>query len=206
MMYFVPVVLIGTVLAVTDSRTPRWSLVLPLLLVVVGFATGDIPWVTWGQFPWLDLDTPISTVYRVLALQLGGLTPVRVLLIALALVGTVLFVVAARSLRPRALTIAVLSFLAIAMVASTAARDRNSTRSTCWPDDVAGTFDWIDQTVGQDACHSVPFPIRATGRQPRLDLRIQSRSSASCVPRSRLVRLHGSLVSEVRARVRPEDR
>ena len=101
LMYLVPVVLIGAVMAVLDERRPRWSLVVPLVLVAAGFAAGEIPFATWGQFPWLDLDTPISTVYRVLTEHLGGLTPVRIVLIAVAVAGTGLFALGARSVRPR---------------------------------------------------------------------------------------------------------
>ena len=46
LIYFVPVALIGAVLGVTDARPPRWSLLPSLLLVVAGFAFGEIPWVT----------------------------------------------------------------------------------------------------------------------------------------------------------------
>src|SRR5262249_16824288 len=56
LVYYVPVVLIGAVLAVTDERPPRWSLVPVLAVVVAGFAAGEIPFVSWGQFAWLDLD------------------------------------------------------------------------------------------------------------------------------------------------------
>ena len=58
LMYFVPVMLVGAVLGITDERKPRWSLVVPTVLLVCGFAFGAIPAVTWSQFGWLDIDTP----------------------------------------------------------------------------------------------------------------------------------------------------
>ncbi len=157
LMYFVPVILVGAVLGVTDARPPRWSLALPLALIVAGFAFGEIPVVTWGQFPWLDIDTPVSTVYRVLANHLGGLTEARALLIAIAVCGTALVAGAARRRPPtRYLAIAVFGFSAIAMFASTAwafqralnSPDRNSRSLTATQH---GVLDWIDGDVGPSA-------------------------------------------------------
>jgi hypothetical protein len=151
LMYFVPVVLIGAVLAVTDERLPRWSLVPPAAVVVAGFAFGAIPRSTWASFPWLDLDTPISTVYRVLAQNLGGLTPVRVLLIVLVVAGSALFALARR--RPRLLVGGTLGLLSLGMVLTTWAvfdrtfnePDRNSRPVTQSQHNV---LDWIDENVG----------------------------------------------------------
>jgi hypothetical protein len=165
LMYVVPVVVIGVVLAVSDARTPRWSLMAPLALVVAGFAAGEIPGVTWSEFPWMDIDTPISTVYRVLALHLGGLTPSRILLIVLAVAGTGLFAVAARRAGRRPLTIGVLGFLAASMVATTTAVfvrtfgpiDRNERPVT---QSQHGTIDWVDQRVGPgSSVTSIMYPI-----------------------------------------------
>ncbi len=157
LMYFVPVILIGAVLAVSEARPPRWSLVLPLSLIVAGFALGAIPFVTWGQFPWLDIDTPVSTDYRVLASHLGGLTEARVLLIAIAVGGTALVVIATRRRYPaRYLAAAVFGFCGIVMFATTAwafqrafnSTDRNSRSLTATQH---GTLDWIDADVGPNA-------------------------------------------------------
>jgi len=167
LIYFVPVVLVGAVLAVTDERVPRWSLVPALLLVVVGFAAGAIPRVTWGDFPWLDLDTPISTVYRVLVFHLAGgsLTPVRVGLVVLAVGGTAAFVVTARSLGRTAVVAGTLGFMALAMVLTTWAvfqrtfdsPDRNA-RSIS--ESERGRFDWIDQRVGPgSSVTALMYPI-----------------------------------------------
>jgi hypothetical protein len=165
LMYFVPVVLVGTVLALVDARPPRWSLLLPLALVVAGFVFGEIPFVTWGEFVWLDLDTPISTVYRVMAENLGGLTVARVVLVCLAVGGTALFVLGARKIRPGHLAAAVLGFCAVAMLFATAAvfqrtfgsLDRNGRMVTT---SNAGSLDWIDRAVGPGASvTAIPYPI-----------------------------------------------
>jgi hypothetical protein len=153
LIYFVPVVLIGTVLGVTDTRPPRWSLLPSLLLVVAGFAFGEIPWVTWGQFAWLDPDTPISTIYRVLTEHLGGLTHTRIVLIVLAVGGTALFGFAARRGRSMLVTAGTLGFLSVAMVLTTWAifdRTFNAVDHNGRPitQSQHGVMDWVDQRVG----------------------------------------------------------
>ncbi len=165
LMYFVPVVLIGVALAVSDARKPRWSLVVPLVLVVAGFAFGAIPSVTWQRFPWLDLDTPIATVYRVLALHLGGIWAARAELIVLAVVGTGLFVLGTRRLRPARLMVVVLVFCCVVMPLVTAAvfvrtfasADRNARPVT---QSQHGLLDWVDDAVGPNArVTAIPYPI-----------------------------------------------
>ncbi len=168
LIYLVPVVLVGVVLAVADERKPRLSLALPLVLVVAGFAFGAIPFESWGRFPWLDLDTPISTVYRVLALHLGGIDTARAELIVFAIAGTALFLAAVRRLRPRALMLSVIAFCAIAMSLATAAvfvrtfasADRNARPVT---QSQHGLLDWVDDAVGPNArVTAIPYPISSS--------------------------------------------
>jgi hypothetical protein len=165
LMYFVPVVLVGTALAVTEARKPRWSLVLPLLLVVAGFVFGAIPPVTWKQFPWLDLDTPISSVYRVLAFHLGSLTAARAALVAFAVIGTGIFYLAARQFRSRPVAIGAFVFAGVAMLFATTIvfqrafdpLDRNLRQVT---QSAHGSLDWIDGSVGPGASvTAIPYPI-----------------------------------------------
>lgn len=165
-MYFVPLMLLGAVLGLTDARPLRWSLLLPLCVIVLGFAFGAIPPVTWSQFPWLDLDTPISTVYRVLASHLGGLTPTRALLIVITIGGTgIVFAARELKLRSRHLEIVVFGWCAVAMVFATEwtfvrafdAGDRNSRSLTA---SLHGTLDWIDAAVGSDArVTAIQYPV-----------------------------------------------
>ncbi len=165
-MYFVPLMLIGAVLGVTDTRRLRWSLLLPICVIVSGFAFGEIPPATWSRFEWLDLDTPISTVYRALASHLGGLTPTRILLIAIAALGTSA-VLALRELRLRTGWVAVvlLGWCAVAMVLTTEwtfvrafdVSDRNQRSLTA---QLHGTLDWIDAAVGSDArVTAIQYPV-----------------------------------------------
>ena len=165
LMYLVPVVLIGAVLGVSDARPLRWSLVVPLALVVSGFVFGEIPAFTWQRFDWLDLDSPIATVYRVLAAHLGGLTAARGALVALAVGGTALVVVGGRALQPRHLAIVVMGFCTVAMsvvtewvfVRTFQSQDRNGRSITAT---YHGTLDWIDEAVGPNSSvTAVQYPI-----------------------------------------------
>ncbi len=165
LIYLVPVVLIGAVLAVVDARKPRWSLALPLALTAAGFAFGSIPSSTWERFSWLDLDTPIATVYRVLASHLGGLPPTRAVLIAFAVAGTALVAVAGRRVETGRLALGLFGFCAVAMSVVTSwvfvraftSPDQNSRPLTLsWH----GTLDWIDEQVGPNASvTAIQYPV-----------------------------------------------
>jgi hypothetical protein len=166
LMYFVPVMLVGSVLAVTEPRRLRWSLIPPVAVMVAGFAFGVIPPVTWSQFPWLDIDTPISTVYRVLAAHLGGLTPARVVLILITVCGTAV-VLALREfgMRSGSVALVVFGWCAVAMVFSTNwafvrafdAVDRNGRSLT---GTLHGQVDWIDAAVGSGArVTAIQYPV-----------------------------------------------
>ncbi len=97
LIYLVLLVLIGAVLSPSPMRRSRVGhFAPPLAVTAAGFAFGSIPSSSWARFSWLDLDTPISTVYRVLAFHLGGLTPTRGVLVALAAAGTALVAVGGR--------------------------------------------------------------------------------------------------------------
>jgi hypothetical protein len=165
LLYVVPVMLIGAVLGVVDPRKPRWSLVLPLVLIVSGFVFGIIPSVTWQRFTWLDLDTPISTVYRVLAFHLGGLTPARGVLVALAAGGTALVAVGGRKLQTGPLALCVFGFCGVAMSVATVwvfVRAFNSADQNSRPVTLSwhGTLDWIDEAVGPSAgVTAIQYPI-----------------------------------------------
>ena len=169
LMYLVPVMLIGAVLGISEAPKLRWSLVAPLVLIVSGFLFGEIPAVAWRQFVWLDLDTPISTVYRVLAFHLGGLGDVRGTLVVLAVAGTSLFVVFGRRLRTPTLALFAFGFCAVAMATTTfwvfdrtfTSLDRNERLITT---SQHGTADWIDQAVGPNArVTAIQYPVTSDG-------------------------------------------
>ena len=83
MIYLVPLVLVGCFCAILDTRRLRWSIAVPVVVLVAGYAFGAIPEFTWKTFAPLDPDTPASSLYRPLADLTGGLGGTRVLLAAL---------------------------------------------------------------------------------------------------------------------------
>ena len=56
--YVAPLVLLGFLCALVDGRWPRWSLVLPTLLVVLGFALDHLP--VYGVF---HADSPVAVLH-----------------------------------------------------------------------------------------------------------------------------------------------
>jgi hypothetical protein len=151
--YVVPVTLTGALLGVTARRPRMWAIAGSLALVVAGFVFGVIPAVTWKSFPWLDPDTPISAVYKALALHLGGMTPTRILLVAVVTAATACTALALGS-RRHAAAIAVCTWLTVAMPVTTAVvyhqyfsstNDSNGRPVTTSPH---GSLDWIDETLG----------------------------------------------------------
>ena len=165
LIYIVPVTLTAAVLGVTAGRLRVWTIVASLALVVAGFVFGAIPEVMWKAFPWLDPDTPISAVYKALALHLGGMTPTRILLVVVATAGTAGIAVANRH-RPRAAVIAVCAWLAVAMPVATAVlyhqyfsspNDSNGRPLTASPH---GTLDWVDNTLGTGSqVTAISYPV-----------------------------------------------
>ncbi len=165
LMYFVPIMLIGLVLALTDDCLPRWSLVAPLLLIVAGFGFGSIPEVTVNEFFWLDLDTPVATVYHVFALHLGGLGATRAVLAGIALVGSGLLLAAGSLLQRRFVTGAFCGFAAIAMVFVTTwvfqrAFDVTDANFRPLTQSQHGVLDWVDGAVGPNArVTAIQYPV-----------------------------------------------
>src|SRR4029079_3425898 len=67
-----PTLLLATICALLDTRRPRWSLVLPVVVVALGFATRLQAEFLWsGDFP-LSPDSPIAWLYKPIADAAGG--------------------------------------------------------------------------------------------------------------------------------------
>jgi hypothetical protein len=146
--YIGPLLLVGFLGALTDECLPRRSLVVPLVLVVTGLATSNLP-----MFDKFNVETPTAVFDNYLRTAGGGLSGAR-----LTLIGCTLLLVAnvflARLVVPRAA-------VAVVLVAATGgflvgettyAFDRllrvNGTAGR--PIDVPQgvVFDWIDRSLG----------------------------------------------------------
>jgi hypothetical protein len=163
--YLVPLVVIGALCAVLDSRVPRWSLALPAALVCLGFMVGEIPGFLWRDYATVNSDGPISALYRPLVDAAGSLTSTRGLLVAATIVLAVLFVQASILFRPRLLTSVFVGFLLVAIPAITAYMFARVFDEVGWSGRPVSAlpeagFDWVDRTVGADArVAMVPYPV-----------------------------------------------
>jgi hypothetical protein len=163
--YLVPPLLLAFVCALLDARRPRWSLLVPVALVAVGFAThlqGDFLWS--GQFP-LSTDSPGAWLYKPFADLGGGTRGASAILVALTLALAAAFVLADRLLRPRVLTLALCAATGVGFPLYTAwtfehlfSRDGHAIRPLTRSE--SGVLDWLDRRVGTNArVTEVPYPV-----------------------------------------------
>lgn len=165
LLYLVPIVVLALLCAVLDSAHLRWSLVVPALLVALGFVVGAIPFATWGQFPTIDDDAVAGAMYKPLVEAFGSLTGARTALVAFTLLGTALVLLGA-GLAPRLLTATALAgVLLVALPVTTAytfarflGNDDWANRPITHPQ--VEQFAWVDQTVGRNAdVTTAPYPV-----------------------------------------------
>jgi hypothetical protein len=157
--YIAPLILIAFSAALADDRLPRLGLLVPLVLLVSGFAYGSLP-----TFDKLNVDTPAAIVDNYLRDAVGGLTGARILLIAAAIVAVLLLLEGTVLLRHSrlALLLALLAlvllpaetgyaFVRLFRINGTAGRPLTTPGSQI--------FEWVDKTVGADAqVTAVPYP------------------------------------------------
>ena len=156
LLYLVPVVVIAVICAVLETAPLRWSLALPAALVALGFAVGEIPFATWGQFATIDDDAVAGALYKPLVHAFGSLTGARVALILLVLAGSGLVLLAGR-LRPRLRpAVALAAVLLVALPVTTAYSFARFLGTDDWADrpitnPQVEQFAWVDRTVGRNA-------------------------------------------------------
>jgi hypothetical protein len=163
--YLVPLLFLASLCALLDRRRPRWSLIAPVVLVAIGFATHlqqDFLWS--GQFP-LSTDSPIATLYKPIADIGGGKSGASAILVVATVALAALFVVADRLVRHAALTMVLAAVLLVALPADTAytfvklfSRDGHAVRPLTRSE--SGILDWLDRAVGTNAhVTEVPYPV-----------------------------------------------
>jgi hypothetical protein len=163
--YLAPILLLAVLCALVDERRPRWSLVVPTLVVAIGFATHLQAEFLWsGQFP-LSFDSPIATLYKPVADLGGGTTGAEAILAVATVVLAVLFVLATHLLRHRTLTVAAVVLLLVTFPLDTGYTfvkllDRDGHADRPLTQSEAGVLDWVDRTVGTGATVTqVPYPV-----------------------------------------------
>jgi hypothetical protein len=161
--YLTPLLLCAFVAALTEVRLPRWSLLAPLALVVVGFWRAPIP-----TFEKLNVDTPASVLYDWLLATMHGVGAARLALILAAVVLTLL-VLEGAALVPRGpFAIGLCSLLLVALVAETGYAFKrlfavDGTSGLPLTLDQSPVFGWIDGQINGDSVASiVPYPILAS--------------------------------------------
>jgi hypothetical protein len=151
--YAAPLVLVGFACAFAQRAWPRWSLLVPLLLVGAGFAVAKLP-----RYDKLNADTPVSVLDNVLVRSLHSPAAARVFL-----VGATLLLVAC-FLLVRRLGIVVVALTLLAVPAETAyawvrlfRAPGTAGRPLTHPD--VQRFTWLDRSAGPRAHVTlVPYP------------------------------------------------
>jgi hypothetical protein len=168
LLYLVPPVLIAMCAALEDGRLPRWSLLVPALVTVCGFATGSFPAFTWQQFPTLTPDSPMSGLLRRIVGVTHTLSGARVALVAVTLLLTALFLLAARRLERGRLSLGLGTFALAALAATTIATFAQFFGTIGWSHRAltaseTGANDWIDETIGANASVTViPYLVSSS--------------------------------------------
>jgi hypothetical protein len=158
--YLTPLLLCAFAAALTEVRLPRWSLLAPLAIGIIGFWRAPIP-----TFQKLNVDTPASVLFDWLLSTMHGVGGTRVAMI-LALVVVTLLVLEADAFVPRtALAVGLSSLLLVALVAETGYAFKrlfavNGTSGLPLTLDQSPVFGWIDNQINGDSVASiVPYPI-----------------------------------------------
>ncbi len=157
--YIAPLILVAFSATLTGGAWPRRSLAIPLAVLVYGFAHDPLP-----VYVKLNVDTPVAIFDDYLRNALGGLTGARILLIAAAVVATLLLLEGSVLLRRKHLAVLLATFALVLLPAETGyafARlfrvDGTAGRALTAPG--SHIFEWVDRTVGGSAhVTAIPFP------------------------------------------------
>jgi hypothetical protein len=158
--YAVPIVLIAFAGAICDRRWPRWSLLAPTALLVLGLAFLPLP-----RFSKLNVDTPLAVLNDRLIDLSGSPRAARLFLALAAAVLALLFLQASLLLRRGLLTALLVALAASSLAAETGYAfgrlfrvDGTSGRPLTLDQGVV--FDWVDRELGREASVSIlPYPM-----------------------------------------------
>ena len=162
--YLVPLLVLAFFQAVADRRSPRWSLVAPTALVVLGFVFGALPRFTWEQFVTVNSDGPIAALYRPLVDAAGGLTSARVGLALATVALSGLFAAGGALLSRRVLGVLSATFVLVVVPGLTLYMFDRLLGHDGWSDRPLSTspalaYDWIDRAVGDEHVAMAPYPV-----------------------------------------------
>jgi hypothetical protein len=159
--YLTPLLLVAFAAALTAQRWPRWSLVVPVAIVAVGFWNAPLP-----TFEKLNIDTPTSVLNDWLLTTMRGADGARVFLV-LASVVLALIVVECAVLLPRLpVAIALSALLLVALPAETAYAFRrlfavNGPSGLPMTLDQSVVFGWVDREITtKSPAVMIPYPVQ----------------------------------------------
>ena len=163
--YFVPIVLLAFVCALLDRQWPRWSLLVPFLLVAAGFVLRPQSAFTWNGGR-LNPDTPVSIFYHPLVEVLGSKAAMQAGLVLAAIVLTGLFAVAAARTTKRKRVAAILITATVSLlVAETGYVFVRLFRTTSYSErpltaQISPDLAWVDGVVGHDTdVTAIPYHV-----------------------------------------------
>ena len=154
--YFIPITLLAFVCALRDKAWPKWSLLIPLSLVSLGFVLrpqGDYTW-RGGR---INADTPISIFYHPLIEALGSKGAMQAGLVICAVALTGLFALAAaRTTKRKRLSVILITAAVSLLVAQTGYVFVRLFRTTSWSvrpltAQIPPTLGWVDGVAGPNA-------------------------------------------------------
>jgi hypothetical protein len=158
--YVAPIVLVAFAAALSDSRWPRWSLLIPTALLAVAFFRDPLP--TYENF---RVDSPVSVLNDRLLAFAGSLRGAQLLLGLGTIVLAILLLQASVLLRRARLAALLVVLTAAALPAETGyalsrlleTSGTNGRPATLAQDSV---FTWIDRDLGVNADVTiVPYPL-----------------------------------------------
>jgi hypothetical protein len=158
--YVVPLFLIAFAAALSERSWPRWSLLIPTVLLVVAFVHTPLP-----RFHKLNVDTPVAAIDDALIRFAGSAHAARLLLAIGTVVIAVLIMQATVLLRRRVLVGLLVALTVMALPAATgyAFAKLFATNGTSGrPITLAQSsfFSWIDKAIGRNAnVTMIPYPL-----------------------------------------------
>jgi hypothetical protein len=158
--YLVPVILVAFAAGLTAPRPPRWSLVAPLVVLVIGFVRAPL-----SEFSKLNADTPASVLDNWLVRELHGLNAARFFLVLAAVLLAGAFVEATILLPRTAVAVGACVLMLVALPAETAYAFKrlfalNGTSGLPLTLDQSVVFSWVDREITTNSeAVMVPYPV-----------------------------------------------
>jgi hypothetical protein len=161
--YLVPLLLVALFAAFTDVRLPRWSLLVPLIVLTVGFLAAPI--MVYEKY---NVDTPASVLNNWLISALRTVGAVRGFLIVVLFVVALLYLEGVVLLGQKRIAVMLTALLLVALPAETAYAFKrlfavNGTSGLPMTLDQSVVFGWVDRVITPNSeTMIIPYPLLRT--------------------------------------------